>query len=298
VAPSSSAKKVAKLAQKGKGKKVRFQGGTLFPLIIVIVVVLFGGLVVYARESRPQPGEGAPTANDHWHAALGMYVCDEAGLKTLPKITGNLEETDSSGQLVSSDFEHTGIHSHDDGVMHWHPTASGKATGTNAKLGVYLDNYDITLTDTKFALPASQGGDVFEEGKSVCKIDGVEKDASLKLWVWDNYTNLASSAASVYTTDMRDVRIKNDGMVFMIAFVPDDVEPTPPEWASELPALGAADGSGNNPSPTSTTQATTGTGATSDTGVTSNTTLTTDTAGGEPSATSTTAATSSPTTSG
>jgi hypothetical protein len=273
VASSSSAKKVARLAQKGRGKKVRFQGGTLFPLVIVVIVVLFGGLVVYARESRPEPGEGAPTANDHWHAALGMYVCDENGLKFLPKITGNLEETDSSGQLVSSKFLRTGIHSHNDGVMHWHPTASGKATGTNAKLGVYLDNYDITLTNTKLALPANQGGDVFEEGKTVCKIDGQEKDASLKLWVWDNYSNLDPSAASVYTSDMKDVRIKNDGMVFTIAFVPDDVKPTPPDWASELPSLGAADGGSNSPGlTTSTTQAPTDTGATSNSTPTANTT--------------------------
>jgi hypothetical protein len=37
---SSSAKKVAKLAQRGKGKKVRFQGGTLFPAVVLAVVIL------------------------------------------------------------------------------------------------------------------------------------------------------------------------------------------------------------------------------------------------------------------
>ena len=55
MAPSSSAKKVAKLASRGKGKKVRFQGGTLFPLVIAIVVVLLGALIVYARQTRPGP---------------------------------------------------------------------------------------------------------------------------------------------------------------------------------------------------------------------------------------------------
>ena len=295
---------MARLAQKGKGKKVRFQGGTLFPLVIFLVVLLFGGLIVYARESRPGAGEGAPTINDHWHAALGMYVCDENGLKTLPKITGTLEETDANGQLTNASFLHTGVHSHGDGVMHWHPY-SGKATGTNAKLGIYLDNYDITLTDTKLALPPSQStnpkGDVYEEGKTVCKIDGQEKKASLKVWVWDSYSKLGASDASVYTTNMGDIRIKNDGMVFMIAFVPDDVQPTPPDWASELPALGASDGSTNPGLATTTTTATQGSDGSTTTvanpaiGATSNSTVTTGSAVGEPSATSTTTA---PTTSG
>jgi len=166
------------------------------------------------------------------------------------------------------------VHSHSDGVMHWHPTASGKATGTNAKLGVYLDNYGIELTDTKLALPPEQSsnpeGDVFEEGKTVCKIDGVEKDASLKLWVWDSYTDLSPGAATTITTDMRNARLLNDGMVFMIAFVPDDVDPIAPDWASELLSLGAADGSGN-PNATSTTVAGEPSG-TADTVATSDTT--------------------------
>jgi hypothetical protein len=253
VASSSSASKVARLAQKGKGKKVRFQGGTLFPLVIVIVVVVLGALVVYARQSRPSPGAGAPTANDHWHAALSFYVCDENGLVTLPNLTGTLEDTDAQGQLSNQRYLATGIHSHGDGVMHWHPNSSGKATGTNAKLGVFLKNYGVTLTNTKLALPADQGGQVFEEGKSTCKINGADKSASLKVWVWNSYTNATSGSApdSTYTANMGDARITNDGMVFVVAFVPDDTPPTPPADAARLPELGAADGGGTTQTPTS-----------------------------------------------
>jgi hypothetical protein len=86
---SSSAKKVAKLAQRGKGKKVRFQGGTLFPVAVLVVVVLGLLTVVYARQSRPDPGSFPPQVGDHWHAAYGMYVCDG----WLPKLTGAEEET-------------------------------------------------------------------------------------------------------------------------------------------------------------------------------------------------------------
>lgn len=243
MATSSSANKVAKLAQKGKGKKVRFQGGTVFPAVIVGVLVLLLPLIVFARQSRPGPGEGEPTINQHWHAAFGMYVCDENGLLELPVVSGALEEQDAQGNPISQEFVRTGVHSHGDGVMHWHPY-SGAATGTNAKLGVFLDNYNIELTDDKLVLPEAQGGQTFEEGKTVCKIDGVEKDASLELWVWDNYSTVGTTDPAVYTTNMTDVRIKNDGMVFVIAFVPADVDPVAPEWAARLPELGAADGTG------------------------------------------------------
>ena len=67
--------------------------------------------------------------------------------------------------------------------MHWHPS-TGAATGSNARLKVFLDNYDITLTDKKLVLPKSQGGLTFEEGKTKCIVDGKEKQASLKVWVW------------------------------------------------------------------------------------------------------------------
>ena len=42
------AKKVAKLAQRGKGKKVRFQGGTLFPAVVLGVVIVGLLTIVYA----------------------------------------------------------------------------------------------------------------------------------------------------------------------------------------------------------------------------------------------------------
>ena len=140
---ASSAKKVARLAQKGKGRKVRFQGGTLFPALIVGIAVFGAGLIVYSRASIPNQNT-PPTVEDHWHASYGFYACDQ----WLPDLQGNKEEQDSAGQLLSEGFRRTGIHSHDDGVMHWHPYSS-EATGRNAKLGVFLDVYGIKLSDTK-----------------------------------------------------------------------------------------------------------------------------------------------------
>ena len=78
-----------RLAQKGKGKRVRFQGGTLFPMVVAIVLVLGLALIVYARTSRPAADASAPqiyrgqdpatgqTIGDHWHGAYGFQICSD-----------------------------------------------------------------------------------------------------------------------------------------------------------------------------------------------------------------------------
>lgn len=248
---SNSAKKVAKLAQRGKGKKVRFQGGTLFPAVVLGVVIIGLLTIVYARESRPDPGSAPPQVGDHWHAAYGMYVCDG----WLPKLTGNMEETvtDSSGNqsYVNSDFGTTGIHSHDDGVIHWHPY-SAKAVGDNAQLGVFLDVYDVELDTDHLKLPAVQGGNEYNVDDFKC--DG--EDVEIKVVAWDSYMD--TGKGSTYITDLTSVRVANDGMVFAIVVAPVNTDVEMPPWAKELPELGAADG-GNVPT---TTVATSDTGST------------------------------------
>jgi hypothetical protein len=243
VAQSSSAQKVAKLAQQGKGKKVRFQGGTLFPLLLVGAVVLGLLLIVYARQSRPADGSGSPTIEDHWHAAFGMYVCDTY----LPNLLGNKEETSIvNGQenFTNEAFRNTGIHSHDDGAIHWHPNSS-RSTGNRATLGVFLDVYGVEVTDTSLTLPPDQvsAGEQREwntTDDTCTDADGNEQETEMKLVVWPSYSN--PDDFTVYTTNFGDARIQNDGMVFSIAFVEKGKDVPVPPWAAELPELGAADG--------------------------------------------------------
>jgi hypothetical protein len=237
VAPSSSAKKVAKLASKGKGKKVRFQGGSIFPIAVTLVVVRGLLAIVYGRQSRPADGSGLPRpSQDHWHAAFGIYVCDTFQ----PKITGTAEETlgtDADGNTIfkNAKFAATGIHSHGDGVIHYHPNST-KSSGNRAKLGVFLDVYGIKLTDTELVLPPDQGKDEKWSTKDT-KCDG-DKPVVAKLVVWNNFNDTESTDV---VTDFRNARITKDGMVFVIAFVPKDAEVPKPDWAAQLPTLGAAD---------------------------------------------------------
>ncbi len=240
MATSSSTKKAAKLARSGQGKKIRFQGGMVFPLVVALVVVLGFGLVVYARQSRPAADASAPTATDHWHHAYGFYLCD-----TWVQLSGALEETTQTG-YANTDFARTGIHSHDDGIIHWHPFTSA-AVGSRAKLGVFLENYGVELTEDtltfpenqRAALPSQQDTGVFEEGETTCTIDGTEKDAELKVVVWNNFTD--TDDGTTYIADFNNIRLNQDQMVVAIAFVPGDTEVSMPPWAKDLPDLSQID---------------------------------------------------------
>ncbi len=231
---ASSAKKVARLAQKGKGRKVRFQGGTLFPALIVGIAVVGAALIVYSRASIPNQNV-PPTVEDHWHASYGFYACDE----WLPDLQGNKEELDTAGQLLSDGFRRTGIHSHNDGVIHWHPYSSS-ATGRNAKLGVFLDVYGIKLSDDKLEFPADQGGAVYEEGVTKCiDKDGKSVDGEIVVFAFEAFNTPDKYSTSI--TNFKDVRLSQDGMAFSIVFAPAGTKAELPPTAADLPALGAVD---------------------------------------------------------
>jgi hypothetical protein len=261
VGKSSSAKKVARLAQKGKGKKVRFQGGTVFPAVIVVVLIVGLSLVAYARQSAPS-GNEAPTVNDHWHVSYGFYGCD----KYLPNLIGNKEDP------VDPNYVKYGIHSHDDGVIHWHP--SGLATGSRAKFGLFLTVYGIKLSDTKLEFPADQQtGMVYEEGETKC----YKKDSELRTYVWNQYDK--PEDRKMLITDFKNIRIDRDGMVIVVAFVPKGADAPPlPESAVNLPELGAVDGAGATTSTVAGVTTTTVAGATTTTTVAGATTTTTGSA--------------------
>ncbi len=233
----SSAKRVARLAQKGKGKKVRFQGGTVFPGVMAAVIIAGLLLVAYARQSAPDSNT-PPTINDHWHLSYGFYVCDSF----LPPLVGTKE------QPIDPDYLKYGVHSHDDGVIHWHPAAF--ATGTRAKLDVFLKVYDIEVSQDKIAFPPDQnGGQEYNVDDYKCKDeDGKEVTPQIKMVVWDRYDDPGNGRTLI--TDFGNLRIDRDGMAVTIAIVAPGVDVPKPESAENLPELGAIDSGQTAPTTT------------------------------------------------
>ena len=240
---ASSAKKVARLAEKGRGKKVRMRGGSTFPIAIGIVVVL-GVLVVAVSRHYSKADAAGPTIGSHWHVAYGIYVCD----KYIDPFKDNKES--------SPEYQELQIHSHGDGVMHWHPgneAAINRSTGKKARFKVFLDLYGVKVSDSKLTITGAEltppSDDVtYEEGKDTCDVNGKPEKASLRTIVWDRYDKPNDRAAR--TSDLGDERIMKDQQVFVVAFVADSVAnadiPLPP-WATDLPELGAVDTAGGVP---------------------------------------------------
>jgi hypothetical protein len=222
---SSSTKKAARLAQKGKGQKVRFQGGTLFPLIVAVVVVLGMALVVYARQSRPAADASAPTIDDHWHHAYGFFLCD-----TWVELEGDGEAQDANGVPTNVEYARTGIHSHDDGLIHWHAFSSA-SVGRRAQLGVFLDVYGVELSNDVLQFPEDQRAQLpeafqedgrFESGETECTIDGETEVGQLQVTRWDNLSD--TDDGTTFIAGFGDIALNQDAMVVSIAFVPDGTD--------------------------------------------------------------------------
>lgn len=125
------------MAEKGRGKRIRFQGGTVFPVIMVVVVALGLGLIGYARATAGDQAQGA-RANANWHIAFGIYNCSAyidpiQALATAPT---------------------NGVTTQGDGIIYYNPT-DASVSGGKANLSVYLDNYGVSLGSTTLTVPAS-----------------------------------------------------------------------------------------------------------------------------------------------
>ncbi len=214
-------------------------------MIVALVIVLGLALIVYARQSRPSADASDPQVGDHWHMAYGFNICGE-----WLQLDGDAEERDATGNFLNTDFARTGIHSHNDGVIHWHPN-SRAAVGRRATFDVFLDVYDVELENTKMTWPDSQQaqltaafGDkyadgIFENGETTCTVDGEEKEGALQVVVWDNFTDTDSGTTFIAAYD--NIRVDQDAMVFSVAFVPDNTDVEMPPWSQDLPTLGAID---------------------------------------------------------
>ena len=203
---ASSSKKVARAASTGGGRtagKARPMGW--YAAIALVVVLGVAGIVVSRAEYREEvalAADGsAPVANqDHWHAAYGIYACDEF----LPPLT---DERDPKG-----------IHSHGDGIIHIHPFVRS-AAGKNATLEVFADATGLELSDDRIEVP---GGKTYKAGDTKCG----GKDAIVQVKVNEK----------VITSAVNKFKL-NDGDLVTIAFAPKGAELPPPPSAADLARL-------------------------------------------------------------
>jgi hypothetical protein len=228
---ASSAKKLARAARAGSAAKGRDRREMGFPLVIVLVVLLGTSLVIYARSTRSDalsPKLYTGTSGDHWHAALGFYNCDH--FEASPITRGN-DWPDPSG-----------IHSHNDDVIHIHPFNSS-ATGSRARMKVYFETMGLKFTDDEVEL--TNGTTL----KSDTDCNG--KNATLRIARFD--VDNPDDPIEIITSKLGDVRFVADREAFTVALVPDDTDIPVPPTAAQLDALGAVDSGQVAPTATTTT---------------------------------------------
>lgn len=215
---ASSSKKVARAARAGGRSATSRQRNLLFPGAIGAIVLVGVALVAFAANDRKSEADVPPVLGDHWHAAVGVYVCGEF-LPATPEF-----ENDS------------GIHTHGDGVIHIHPFTAN-ATGESATLGAYLEDSGIELTNDELTV----GDETWSEGDDCEVEDGESGPGELAVAQWKDVQSNDGKPALI-VRDFDDVRFREDGEGYTIAFVPEGTTDIPqPESAAQLEALGAAD---------------------------------------------------------
>lgn len=229
MAATSSTKKAAKLAGKGKGRAVRFQGGRVFPLSVLIVLVLGVSSIVYARQSIPGFGDGDPVTpvSEYRDLAIGFNLCGD--WQTL-EYAG---EPGTDGRILNDDaaYRATGVYAYGEDVITVHPYAA-ELVDASLDLGAVLGTFGITIADDALTFPADQlDGAVYTEGETTCTVDGSQVDGDLSVVVWDSPE--ATDSGNRYISKMDEIPIDTDGMVMAIAFVPrGDAVSLPPSAAT------------------------------------------------------------------
>ena len=188
---ASSSKKVARAASTGGGRTSRGRTPWVWYSVMGLVVVL-GSLGVYTSRADLDQAAADPPAigKDHWHAAYGINICG--------KIHPGL--TDTQGDRY-------GIHSHGDGLIHIHPTSANSA-GDKARLGVFLEEVGVELTETSIDMPDA---DKLSNGD---KCAG--KPGEVQVGVWETPDD---DSVEILEGDPNDLRLKQ-AQVIAIGFVP------------------------------------------------------------------------------
>ncbi len=192
---------------------------------MALVVILGTAGIVYSREQR-QPDTSRPLAasagraGDHWHAAIGFYICGQFA-PNLPEGTDPL-----------------GIHGHGDNIVHIHPFGAS-SSGKRARLGIWFDTVDVDATATSLKLPdqdRKRNGDECDNGKG-----------TLQTKVWDSQD--PSDPGHIVEGDPRNIR-PQDGQLITIAFVPEGTDIPRPPSAATLNNLSDLSPQTSTPTPT------------------------------------------------
>lgn len=213
MARSSSAQKIARLAEKGKGKKVRFQGGSVFPTVIFAVVLLGAVLIAYARQSGTLV-DASVTAEQKYATAFAFQNCDELVVLNQPDVA-QLNPAD----IFASVTTQTPAALIGDGIVGWMPQIL--AGERKAKLETIFELYGLTVSDNTIEF----NGTTISETDTKC----ADEDAVIGVNVWES----GSASSKLSIASFGGVKI-DDQMTVVLSFAPEGTEIARPSVADSL----------------------------------------------------------------
>jgi len=215
VARTSSAKKIARLAEKGKGKKVRFQGGSVFPSVVLGVLVIGAVLIAYARQGGTVV-DASVSAEQKYATAFAFFNCDALATDLKQADAATLNATDKFA-AVTTENPSAII---GDGIVGWMPKVL--AGQRKAKLETIFALYGMTVTDDSITL---KDGTKISESDTKC----AEQDAVISVNVWES----GSASSQLSIASFGGVKI-DDQMTVVLSFAPEGTEITRPAVADSL----------------------------------------------------------------
>jgi hypothetical protein len=236
-------------------------------VITAVIVVVGVVLVVFTVADRKSTADARPRIGDHWHAYLGVNVCGD-WLAPAPQFE---QRANQAGVTA-------GLHSHGDGLLHFHPFASDES-GDKATLGRFMEYGGWDLSSSGFTLWDSQP----HENGDKCGSGADAKPAELQ-WALGHYGKPWTGKPQ--SGNPADYNPKN-GDIIAVYMLPEGEKLTEPPDAEKaltnIQDLGGAPvknvpgpggtGTGGTGSPGGT-GSTGGTGGTGSTGTTGSTTAT------------------------
>ncbi len=215
MARTSSAKKIARLAEKGKGKKVRFQGGSVFPSVVLGVLVIGAVLIAYARQGGTVV-DASVSAEQKYATAFAFFNCDALATDLKQADAATLNATDKFA-AVTTENPSAII---GDGIVGWMPQVL--AGQRKAKLETIFALYGITVTDDSITLA---DGTKISEADTKC----AEQDAVINVNVWES----GSASSQLSIASFGGVKI-DDQMTVVLSFAPEGTEIARPAVADSL----------------------------------------------------------------
>ena len=163
-----------------------------------------------ASTAAANGSSGPGAADGHWHVAFGVWLCDRY-----------------VGELIDRHGDQDGIHTHEDGLIHIHPSREETA-GPNAVLARFLAEVDLELNDERLVLPdgtARSNGDQCSSGPG-----------RLAVYQWAP-SPAGDATAEVVTTDLDQVLLR-DNHALALVFAPEDADIPPPPSVYALDTVG------------------------------------------------------------